>query len=74
MSEVKSNHQWNRQPVKTRSVYIYKSDIEGDLWWSIQQQLCKEKPSDHSFKGTCNPHLPVMELTVIKHEHQTEDE
>ena len=59
-----SNHQWNRQPVKTQIVHLYKDEVNSELWHSIMRKLKCE-----SSNPICDTDLIGLELKVIAHEH-----
>ena len=59
-----SNHEWNRQPVKSQLVHLYKDDVDSELWHSIMRRLkCEDR------NPTCDTDLIGIELKVIAHEH-----
>ena len=59
-----SNHEWNRQPVKSQYVHIYKDEVKSELWHSIMRKLkCEDR------NPICDTDLIGIELKVIAHEH-----
>ena len=52
-----SNHQWNRQPVKTQIVHLYKDEVNSELWHSIMRKLKCE-----SRNPICDTDLIGLEL------------
>ena len=64
-----SNHQWNKQPVKTQYVHIYKDEVDSELWHGIMRKLKCEGRNPIS-----DTDLIGLELKVIAHEHFEIDE
>lgn len=64
-----SNHEWNRQPVRTQLVHLYKDEVDSELWNSIMRKLkCEGR------NPICDTDLIGLELKVIAHEHFKIDE